>query len=145
VNEDGTGLSQMTDVPGEDVFCPVWSPDGQRLMYRVRNIGSFIIDLARSPTESEPLPGRQLPRFLPWSWSGDGRLVAGWRVDPEPPDSHIVIYSFADQSYLELGDRGDKPIWLNDSRRLIFSRLDSLYLHDKTTKQITPPSLRRIE
>jgi hypothetical protein len=61
--------------------------------------------------------------------------VAGWRVDPEPPDSNVVIYSFADQSYVELPDRGSNPIWLNDSGRLIFSTVSSLYLHDRKTRQ----------
>ena len=135
VNADGSGLAQLTDVPAGDVFCPVWSPDGQRLLFRVRNVGSFIIQVGNPLSAIEPLPGRQLPGFLPWSWSPDGKLVTGWRVDPEPPDSHIVIYSFADQSYVELPDRGSNPIWLNDSRRLIFSTVSSLYLHDKETRQ----------
>jgi len=134
VNEDGTGLAQLTDVPTEGVFCPVWSPDGQRLLYKVRNAGSFIINLDKLPSASEPLPGRQLPGFLPWSWSPDGKLVAGWRLDPEPPDNHVVIYSFADQRYVELADRGANPIWLNDSRRLIFGS-GPLYLHDYKTRQ----------
>lgn len=134
VNEDGTGLAQLTDVPTEGVFCPVWSPDGQRLLYKVRNVGSFIINLDKPPSASEPLPGRQLTGFLPWSWSPDGKFVAGWRLDPEPPDNHVVIYSFADQRYVELAERGVNPIWLNDSRRLIFVS-DALYLHDKETRQ----------
>jgi len=134
VNADGTGLAQMTDVPTQDVFSPVWSPDGKRLLYKVRNVGSFVIQVGESASASEPLPGPQLPGFLPWSWSPDGKLVAGWRLDPEPPDNHVVIYSFADQRYLELADRGINPIWLNDSRRLIFAS-GSLYLHDTKTGQ----------
>jgi hypothetical protein len=47
----------------------------------------------------------------------------------------VVIYSFADQRYLELADRGSNPIWLNDSRRLIFASVNSLYLHDRKTRQ----------
>lgn len=135
VNADGTGLAQLTNEPTGDVFCPVWSPDGQRLLYKMRNVGSFVIQLGNMPSASEALPGRQLTGFIPWSWSPDGKLVAGWRLDPEPPDNHIVIYSFADQRYVELADRGTNPIWLNDSRRLIFTQIGSLYLHEKTTRQ----------
>lgn len=101
----------------------------------MRNVGSFVIRLGESPLASEPLPGQQLAGFIPWSWSPDGKLVAGWRLDPEPPDNHVVIYSFAEQRYIELADRGANPIWLNDSRRLIYASLGSLYLHDTKIRQ----------
>jgi Tol biopolymer transport system component len=135
VNEDGTGLAQLTDVPTEDVFGPVWSPDGQRLVGRVRNVGSIVISVGRASTVSEPLPGRELKSFIPWSWSPDGKMLAGWRLDPKPPETRVMIYSFADQRYEELADRGLNPIWLNDSSRLIYASLSSLYLHNRKTGQ----------
>jgi Tol biopolymer transport system component len=135
VNKDGSDLAQLTDVPNEDVFGPVWSPDGQRLLCKVRNVGSIVIRLGEAPSASEPLPGRDFPGFIPWSWSPDGKQLAGWWLDPEPPENRVVIYSFADQSYTELGDQGSNPIWLNDSERLIFASVNSLYLHDGRTRQ----------
>jgi Tol biopolymer transport system component len=133
VNADGTGLAQLTDVPSGDVFSPVWSPDGQRLLYKVRSVGSFVVQLGKSAAATQPLSSQHLPSFLPWSWSPDGKLVAGWRLDPGPPDYYVMVYSFPEQRYIELPERGQNPIWLNDSKRLIYTRLGSLHLYDNNT------------
>jgi len=122
-------------VPTEDVFGPVWSPDGKRLLYRVRNVGSRILQLTEPSSAGEPLPGRELPGFIPWSWSPDGRSIAGWWLEPKAPENRVVIFSFGDQRYIELTNSGINPIWLNDSRRLIFISLNSMYLVDKETRQ----------
>ena len=152
VNEDGTGLEQLTDVPGVDVFSPVWSWDGKRLLYQASNGNAFIIESGKplAAQTPQPLPGEQPPGFLAWSWSPDGRLLAGWQVRPELPDMNIMVYSFASARYELFPHRGSGPIWLNDNRRLIYAELTRLYLLDTLTGQrrelysVAPNNLGRL-
>ena len=136
VNEDGGGLGQLTDVPDADVFGPVWSPDGRRLLYQVRDVSSFIIDPGKpfASQTPQPLPGEQMPSFVPWSWSPDGNFLAGWVFDPQRHISGVVVYSFVDHRYQWVARRGTKPIWLSDSRRLICADLGRMYLVDTLTR-----------
>ncbi|MDQ3755169.1 MAG: hypothetical protein M3371_10615, partial [Acidobacteriota bacterium] len=133
VNEDGSGLEQLTDVPDADVFNPVWSPDAKRLLYEMRDSNSFIIELSQPRAAAQPLSGQQLPGFLPWSWSPDGKLLAGWQMKLERPNGGVVIYSFALSRYEQLTDFGRNPVWLNDNRHLIFADLGKMYVLDTVT------------
>lgn len=135
LNLDGSGLDQLTDVHELDVTNAVWSPDGQRLLYRVRDVNCFIIEPHKPPGSQTPQPlvGPQIPGFTPWSWSPDGKLLAGWQFDPQLPTAGIVIYSFAEHRYERITNRGAAPIWLSDSKRLIFADLGKMYLLDTVT------------
>lgn len=130
---DGTEPEQLTDVPARDVIDPVWSPDGKRLLYQIRNVNSFIIDVDEPGTirTPQPLAGQPLPGFLVWDWSRDGNLLAGWQPGQERPERGIGVYSFARQSYERLTDFGEFPVWLNDNRRLLFVSFRELYLLDR--------------
>jgi Tol biopolymer transport system component len=134
VRPDGVGLAQMTHEPGKEVIAPVWSPDSHKLLYQIRNVNSFVIDANRPGTEQKPQPlaGQPPPCFLQWDWSPDGMHLAGW----QPPilqqqQRGIVIYSFAQQRYERLTDLGFFPVWLNDSRRVLFREGRSFYLLDR--------------
>lgn len=129
INRDGSGLEELSNVPDIQVFNPVWSPDAKRLLFQAGST-SFIVEPGKAGAAPLPLPGEQMRGFLPWSWSADGKLLAGWQVRPELPDVNLVIYSFETARYERLADRGRNPIWLNDSKRLIFSDLHILYLLD---------------
>ncbi|HKG23921.1 MAG TPA: hypothetical protein VKC34_18605, partial [Blastocatellia bacterium] len=136
VSGDGGGLEQLTDVSDADVFGPVWSPDGTRLLYKVRDSNLFVIEPGKPRATPQPLPGQPLPGFIPWSWSADGKLLAGWQVRPERPNGGIVIYSFASSSYKRLTDFGREPVWFSDNRRLIFAEMGKIYLLDILTKKL---------
>jgi hypothetical protein len=51
------------------------------------------------------------------------------------PESSIVVYSFDSQQYEKLTDFGTVPVWLSDSRRLLFQQHDKLYLIDSQSKK----------
>jgi Tol biopolymer transport system component len=72
--------------------------------------------------------------FWAWSWSLDGRKLAGMRSGA--PEASIVVYSFDSQQYEKLTDFGSVPVWLSDSRRLLFQQHDKLYLIDSQSKKI---------
>jgi len=134
VRPDGSVLTQMTHEPDREVIAPVWSPDGNKLLYQIRNVNSYIIDSNRPGTEQTPQPLRgQAPAgFIPWDWSRDNKMVVGWQ--PLDEERSIVIYSFADGHYQRfvLGF-GAYPIWLNDDRRVLFREGGSLYVLDRIT------------
>jgi Tol biopolymer transport system component/serine/threonine protein kinase len=152
VNEDGSGLDQLTDAAGANVFGPVWSPDGKHLLYQTNDLNSFIIEVGKplAAQMPQPLPGQQPPGFLPWSWSPDGKQLAGWQVRHDLPDMNIIIYSFASGRYERFPYRGSGPIWLNDNRRLIFADLGKMCLLDTLTGKrrelysVAPASLGRL-
>src|SRR6185503_199497 len=134
VRPDGTGLAQMTNEPDREVIAPVWSPDGSKLLYQIRNMNSYIIDADRPGTEQTPqaLPGQPPPGFIPWDWSPDGNWLVGWQ--PLNEQRSIVVYSFADHRYETIVTRlGSYPIWLNDNRRVLFREGGSLYLLDRVS------------
>jgi Tol biopolymer transport system component len=130
VRPDGTGLAQMTHEPGKEVIAPVWTPDSRRLLYQIRNVNSYIIDAERPGVEqlSLALPGQPPPGFIPWDWSPDGAYLVGWQPTLV---RGIVVYSVANQRYERLTDLGLFPIWLNDSRRVLFRDSGDLYLLDR--------------
>jgi eukaryotic-like serine/threonine-protein kinase len=134
VRPDGTGLTQMTHEPDKEVIAPVWSPDGRKLLYQIRNVNSFVIDADRPGAEQTPqmLPGQPAPGFLPWEWSPDGQYLAGWQPPMlEQQRRGIVVYAVAQQRYERLTDLGLFPIWLNDNRRLLFREAGNFFLLDR--------------
>lgn len=139
VQRDGSGLEQLTDARAAQVISALWSPDGRHLLYQARDGNTFIIepDQPRHTRIAQPLPVPPPRGFHPWSWSPDGRLLAGWQILPEHPSQTVIVYSFAEQHYERLAEalQGRNPIWLNDSRRLLFADLHKLYLFDLLTKQ----------
>jgi eukaryotic-like serine/threonine-protein kinase len=134
VKPDGSGLSQMTNEPGREVIAPVWSPDGKKLLYQIRNVNSYIIDANLPGTDQTPhfLPGHPPAGFIPWDWSPDNTLLVGWQ--PLADQRSIVVYSFKEADYQSfvLGF-GSYPIWLNDDRRVLFREAGSLYVLDRVT------------
>ena len=124
----------MTNEPGREVIAPVWSPDGTKLLYQIRNVNSYTIDTNRPGTEQTPQPLRgQAPAgFIPWDWSRDHTLLVGWQ--PLGDERSIVIYSFEEEHYQRfvLGF-GAYPIWLNDDRRVLFREGGNLYVLDRIT------------
>ena len=58
-------------------------------------------------------------------WQGGERLL-------EP----IVVYSLESQQYEKLTDFGLFPLWLSDSRRLLFPHQGKLYLVDSQSKKV---------
>ncbi|MCA1636448.1 MAG: hypothetical protein LC802_22855 [Acidobacteria bacterium] len=77
--------------------------------------------------------------WAPRSWSPDGRKLAGWRGigrgAPGRP-AGILVYSFESQQYEKLTDFGGGPVWLSDSRRLLFDSQGKLYLIDSQSKKV---------
>jgi len=133
INSDGSALQQLTYTTGVTTN-PVWSPDGSRLAYRNADGSPSIIEVGKPWQEQSP---QRLPatsdstHWGAWSWSPDGRKLAG-----NPTPQGILVYSLESQQYEKLADFGASPVWLNDSRRLLFRNQGKLYLIDSQSKKI---------
>ena len=81
LNDEGIGLRQLTQHPGEDQ-TPAWSPDGQHIaFYSTRNEtgGIFFMDADGGNITELTNDGENAP-----SWSPDGKQIAV-HVFPGPP------------------------------------------------------------
>jgi Tol biopolymer transport system component len=83
----------------------------------------------------------QTPQVLPpfgdaqggfWgsSWSPDGRAIAGAVISVDSSGAGVVVYSLEPKQYQRLTEFGTQPVWLADSRRLLFRDQGALFRVD---------------
>lgn len=123
-------LRQVTALAGQNVAWPVWSPDGKQLAYTIFGVNTFLIDPRKPWTEQTP---RRLPAigeagqlFNGWSWSPDGSMLAGFLNRGDG----IALFMPAAGTFRKLSDFGSDPVWLSDSRRLLFHHRGQIHLMD---------------
>jgi eukaryotic-like serine/threonine-protein kinase len=135
---DGNGLHQLTNHPEHMVVSPVWSPDGKRMACSIYGIRSFLMNLQKPGEGETPLDVR-LDRFSGyfqvWSWSRNGKNLAGYLINPDGSTAGIGVYSLESNRFERLTDYGMDPIWLSDNRRLLFYNNGRIDLVDSQTKK----------
>ena len=126
----GGESAQITRLGGQNVAWPVWSPNGKRLAYTVFGLNTFLVDPARPWTAQTPerLPAFSEPGelFNGWCWSPDGRMMAGFLNR----DDGVALYSVSDRTFRRLTRHGSDPVWLSDSRRLLYLDRGKIHLLD---------------
>jgi len=135
VGSDGTGLTQLTEWvdSGSGVF-PQWSPDGSKILTAtgVRYGGTlylFDVDTPWSRQSFDTLPsppGDPELRYRPWSWSPDGR----WLATYSERGAGLALFNFDSRRWEIVTGSGERPRWLSDSRRLVYSDGGRLFLFD---------------
>ena len=148
-NADGSGLQQLT-YANTPVTNPVWSSDGSHIVYRNSGSNPAIIEVGKSWQEQSPqaLPPLRVAVsdsggvFTAWSWSPDGKKLAGMEQRAGVPSQTgsfksfgIVVYSLDSHQYEKLTNFGRQPVWLSDNRRLLFQDDSKLYLVDSQSKK----------
>jgi len=125
IRPDGSELRQLTDAPDGATYG-AWSPDAKRLAsgtFGVARVRGFVIDpnrpWAQQTPEKLPLPADTDQAFSPNAWSADGERLIGF-TGPTAPSLGIVMYTFRSRSFERLTDFGEWPVWLPDSRRVLF-------------------------
>ena len=95
------------------------------------------MDAGKRWDEQEPVPlpplGDGDGYFVAWSWSPDGKWLAGHGAAGAP--SGIYIYSLESEEYEKLADTGGGPRWLSDSRTLVYNASDGIRAVDCESKQ----------
>jgi Tol biopolymer transport system component/serine/threonine protein kinase len=146
---DGSDARQITNLGGQNVAWPVWSADGKRLAYTIFGFKTFLIDPVRGWSEQavEKLPDFSEPGelFNGWYWSPDGRYLAGFLNR----DDGVALYSVAAKEFRRVTRRGSDPVWLSDSRRLLFHDSGGIHIVDsesgaaKEVLSIAPEEIAR--
>jgi eukaryotic-like serine/threonine-protein kinase len=140
IRADGSEMQQVTDLV--DATVPVWSADGTRMATSTGfdSVGTtYVFDPNRlwkvQTPQALPRPEQALQPFIVNSWSPDGARLAG-QIDFAAGGKGIVIYSFTSGRYERLTDFGEWPVWLGDSRRLLFvARMRELWVLDSRSGQ----------
>jgi Tol biopolymer transport system component len=140
ININGTDLNQITFDSGPYGMLSFWSPDGRQILQNITQGHPKLFAAEKSWAEQTPV---QLPAstgsdrwMMAFSWSPDGEKIAAMRMGSDPAISGIVIYSLRSQSYEEPADFGESPVWLSDSRRVIFFEKNRVFLLDSLTAKI---------
>jgi eukaryotic-like serine/threonine-protein kinase len=148
MHADGSSLEQLTYSP-EPAVNPVWSPDGKYLAYSTeRNCFIMSTEMPWVDQNLTPLPGWSdgSSHFEAFSWSPDGTRLAGHlrRATDDPDRAGIVTYSLQERTYhlvgqskvmvkgraVQVTNAGTFPLWLSDSRRLMYASQDKILLAD---------------
>jgi Tol biopolymer transport system component len=117
-----------------------WAPDGSRLAFTSvlhpgSSAGGYVIDLARPDERRElPEPEPRLRPFVTNSWSPDGRRLAGMI---SYSDQGVVTHTLGSGTYERMTAFGQWPVWLPDSRLLLFvSGGTAFYVVDTVTREV---------
>ncbi|HKS28172.1 MAG TPA: protein kinase [Pyrinomonadaceae bacterium] len=135
LNVEDTNMRQLTFGSESSASLPLWSPDGKQILYR-SNMVNALIDVDKNWAEQTPQP---LPRpegekhFVAWDWSPDGKKLAGTFSGDQ---LGIGYFSLTDRRFEKLADAERYPMWLSDSRRLIFATESRVYIADIFTKRV---------
>jgi Tol biopolymer transport system component len=147
IGADGSGLTQVTDEKPGAAF-PAWSPDGKRLaVVHTGGLGSptILIALSNPKAVERTIPAIEGRTFAPFSWSRDGRVLAGSTFSFVPRQA-VFLYSMADSQMREVA-AGRAPLWMSDGRRLIFQTIEGgigmVDARSGRTKQIAPDGTLR--
>ncbi|HJS24200.1 MAG TPA: protein kinase [Pyrinomonadaceae bacterium] len=139
MNRDGSGLRQLTQSGGGH-YSP-WSADGTMIAFSIHTPKNDCVVIHPDKAWSDqrftylaPLSDASLS-FEGWSWSPDGKKLAGIKHLPNGVHSGIGIYDLESKTYDWLTDFGDWPIWLNDNRRLLFVSQGTLFLFDTQSRK----------
>jgi Tol biopolymer transport system component len=138
IHPDGSGLTQVTDAATNTAYA-IWSPDGKRMAAAsTKTSTTYLFDPDRPWNEQQPdtlpPPADSLQPFGPHSWSPDGRRLAGMIG---AVDRGIVIYTLDTKRYDRLTTYGQWPVWLPDSRHLLFvSGGNGFYVLDRETRAV---------
>jgi Tol biopolymer transport system component len=138
VRADGSDNRQLTE--GERAGIAAWSPDGSLIALngiwqQGGVVANFIIDPSR-PREPRHLaqPEESLRPFTANSWSLDGQRLAGMIAYS---DRGVVTLDLGSGEYRHLTSFGQWPVWLPDSRHLLFVSAGSdFFVVDNVTREV---------
>jgi eukaryotic-like serine/threonine-protein kinase len=138
IRPDGSGLTQITRLPANNVYDPAWSPDGMQIAFTYAHLGTAIMNLSRPASSLRVLPkvdGNKILGVV--SWSGDGKFLAGQLLPRDAlPLPGIVLWSFSDNSYRYLTRAGGNPVFFHSGARILFTESPAVSLADVASREV---------
>ena len=131
IRADGSGLTQLTELTGENVSSPVPSPDGTRLLVYSTQEGAGIVDLTGD------IPVREVQwcaapdstsLFFARLWYPDSESILGGTVN-----GPLLRYSLRDQSFEELSSASAFGEWVEPGRSILVRDGNRYVAHDLET------------
>src|SRR5262249_20188153 len=136
IRPDGSGLTQITRLPADNVFTPTWSPDGRQIVFTY-GPGAAILDLSHPASRPRWLPKTADGEvFIRARWSGDGRSLAGQLVRDESVLPGVVVFSPEGNAYRRLTRTGFDPVFFHRGTRILFTEPGAIRLVDVASAQV---------
>ena len=121
MNADGSGLTRLTDDPGNDV-APRWSPDGRKLAFYSERDGNVDVYVMNADGSEQTRLTVSRGRDLAPAWSPDGVKLA-FTSDRERNFDIFVMNADGSQLTRLTSDRNadTAPVWSPAGRKLAFT------------------------
>ena len=122
-------LSRLTFDPGEDLD-PLWTPDGQRIVFRSNRSGAYNLywKPADGSGETEQLTSSEHSQ-IPYSWTPDGKVLAFWETTPPQTNSDIWVLRLdgdrTPELFLRTPFREAEPSFSPDGRWIAYTSDES--------------------
>jgi len=136
IRPDGSEQVSLTSKISAKSWYPNWSPSGDAIVFP-DGVDNHLVEFGWPPTDvrHQVLPRPQgEPAVLTWSWSADSSKIAGSFNAQRDEDKGLALYVFATKQWERLTRSGNFPLWLPDSRRLLYLDGGSIWLYDTMTK-----------
>jgi eukaryotic-like serine/threonine-protein kinase len=128
---DGSNLRQLT-ITEAQVYDPIWFPNGDKIL--IGYTEPAILNIRPVPTDKIEylhIGNDTSLAFTESSLSPNGKYIAGNNQKILSGDlDGMYIYSITDKSYKKISDSGIDPLWLNDSKRILYSEKGRFYVMD---------------
>jgi Tol biopolymer transport system component len=134
---DGSEQISLTSTLFVEALYPNWSPNGRAIVFP-DTVDNHLLEFEWPPTDvrhqvlSRPTGE---PAFWSYSWSPDSSTLAGsFAAAARDEDRGLALYTFATNQYERLTRSGSIPLWLPDSRHLLYLDRGAIWLYDTTTR-----------
>ncbi len=129
INADGTGLKQLTNIPGADLE-PAWSPDGKQIAFtsiRDGNQQIYLLDVDSQAVIRLTQPDVNIENSQP-AWSADGKQIAYTVKRLET--YQVWVMNNTGQENAQLARSGQSlwdysPAWTADGKVIVFNQRPS--------------------